>query len=117
MSSVPRTVRLETAVAGFPFIVIAGEQAVLRSVLRPDGEELRDLRRVPEGETPASAAAWKFIDRYRRGRDADPPPCDFGWCTDAERAVYAECSRIPFGGRMSYGTLARAAGFPRAASS
>ena len=115
MNAGKRLVRLEAGIAGFPFVVIADGNAVLRSVLRPGEKELLELRGVPEGDNSVTEAALKFIDRYLRGEDGVLPPLDFGGCTAAERMVYTACSRIPFGDRMSYGMLALAAGFPRAA--
>lgn len=108
-------VRLEASVSGFPFVVIADERAVVRSVLRPGREELRLLRGVPEGTSRAIVSAGKFIDCYLRGEEAEPPALGLDGFTGAQRAVYRACMKIPFGGRMTYGELALSAGFPRAA--
>ena len=107
--------RMERSVAGFLFVVIADERAVVRSVIRPDRAEYASLRKIPERMNGALLAAEKFIDRYLEGGSAVLPPLDFSAYTEAERAVYLTCAKIVFSGRMSYGTLARAAGFPRAA--
>jgi O-6-methylguanine DNA methyltransferase len=106
---------MERSVAGFLFIVSADETSVMRSVIRPDRDECITLRKIPERMNGVLLAVEKFIDRYLSGGDAQIPAVDLSACTDAQRKVYRTCMEIHFGERMSYGTLARAAGFPRAA--
>ena len=115
MSSSAGKLRCEIDVAGFQLVVIADASRVLRSVIRPSPEENRTLESCPQGLNAPLEAAVQFIDNYSRGLDAPVPPLDLSAYSDAEKNVYLACMKIPFGSTMSYGELARAVGYPRAA--
>ena len=115
MSGSGGLMRLESEVAGFRFVVIADESRVVRSVLRPSQAESRALGSCPQGINAPLRAAVQFIEQYGRGAAAPVPPLDLAAFSEALRNVYAACMKIPFGSVMSYGELALAAGYPRAA--
>ena len=108
-------VRAEYDLRGFPFVVIADNLHILQSWIRPDALARRMLYGIPAGENSITSAAGIFVDVYCSGNAAPVPPCDLSSFTAHERSVFEECMRVGFGDTISYGTLARAAGFPRAA--
>lgn len=107
--------RYEADVAGFRLVVIADDSHIVRSVIRPSPEEYGALLACPQGMNGPLEAAAQFVDCYRRGTGAGVPPLDLSMYSEARNSVYRACIRIPYGSTMSYGELARAAGYPRAA--
>ncbi len=112
----------EASAMGEPFVAIPTRLGVFRARFTAAGE-LAELY-VPEtappagGNAPATGAVAtalaRQLEEYAAGRrrEFDLPLALTG--TPFQRAVWAELQRIPYGGTISYGELARRAGRPAA---
>ncbi len=60
-----------------------------------------------EGETPALAAAWRWLDTYFSGSEPDFTPTLHPIGSAFQRAVWDALLRVPYGKTTTYGALAR----------
>lgn len=79
-----------------------------------DGAALTGLRFGPSSEPitdlPLFRAAFAWLDVYFSGRDPGPTPPLAPAGTAFQRRVWQELRKVPFGGTVSYGELAKRAG-------
>ena len=102
-------------------MVRAGEaRLVCARVIESDEEvrawaEARGVQRAPDDGSLAAAGC--AFDDYFAGRLRDfNIPIEPAWGTPFQRAVWDALRKIPYGKTMTYGSLARALGFPTGAS-
>jgi O-6-methylguanine DNA methyltransferase len=93
----------------FNFVIETNENIVI--ACRFEHGELPEIK--PKDK--ASKAVVDFITGYLARKPTALPPLDLSRYTDAERKVYAELIRIPFGRIISYAGLAELSGSPQGA--
>ena len=90
------------------FLPVGGARAMDRSVKAQSPGARRSVSRCRR----AAAAVRRCFDS---GGTPDPGPLDTRGMTELERAIYVVARKVPAGGVVTYGELARRAGRPRAA--
>ncbi|HVU86954.1 MAG TPA: methylated-DNA--[protein]-cysteine S-methyltransferase [Pirellulales bacterium] len=105
------------------WIAILGRGDVVQRVTFGHDSPQQAMTALEEGALePRNSRAWnpRLVARLQafieHGKDDfRDVPVDLGSCTTFQRRVLEACRRIPYGRTMSYGELAAAAGYPRAA--
>ncbi len=94
-----------------PFYIFADDVALRLASFEEAIDEKALARDIPRRRNAVIRTALKFLDGYVHGVRAPLPPLDLTAYTERERAVYRALQKIPFGRTISYGDLARRAGF------
>ncbi|RPI94438.1 MAG: MGMT family protein [Spirochaetales bacterium] len=94
-----------------PFFVFADDVALRLAAFEGGIDEKALARDIPRRRNAPIRTALKFLDAYVHGLKAPMPPLDLSAYTDGERAIYRALLKVPFGRTISYGDLARRAGF------
>lgn len=96
-------------------LVLADDDAILRVILEPDDAYRRKYAEIPMRLNASVEAARAFFEAYVLHRNAPLPPLDLSPFSANERRVYETLIETKAGETVTYGELAKKAGFSGAA--